>query len=234
MSGVRVSTLFAFLTLFAAAAAADEPAREARETTLRGKITRLRADEGRLTVRTRAGEEMTFDVRPDTRLSLRGREARLSDFREGQRVRVTYESAGGAHRLVSVAAPAVSLDDVRREAREALESARNYGYERRVEYQKKLEPVLHDLDERIAELKERAAAAGADAKRRMEPQIEELSAKRDAVREKLSRVRDAAPGAWDDVKAGVGKAVDDFQKAFDRLRTSWSSPPATGREPPPK
>lgn len=231
MSPVRISALFGVLAAAAVAVAADDPAREGRGTIVRATITRLHADEGRVTVQARGGEEMTFDVRPDTRLRLRGRDARLADFRAGQRVRLVYESTDGGNRLVSLASPAVSLEDVRREAREAFESAKNYTYERKAEYQKKLEPVLHDLDERIADLKERAAAAGAEARRRYARQIDDLSAKRDAVRDKLVRVCDATPEAWEDVKAGVGKAVNEFHKAFDRLGAGWKSDPSTEREP---
>ena len=198
--------------------------------TVRGRITHISGQEGQVTIRSWHGEEMILHVDAGSKLQIRRQDAKLADFRPGQRVKIVYDSKDGVNRIASMSSPPISFEDVRREIQDAYETAKAYSYERKDEYEKKLEPVIQDMDERIEELKERAAKANAEARQRFAKEIDELKQKRGAVKEQMGRVKAATPQAWEDVKSGVGSAVSDLQKAFEKARARLQSTPATNQD----
>src|SRR5205823_8750833 len=103
-----------------------------------------------------------------------GAPAKLTDFKPGTPVLVTYEVRSGRNHVVSATAHPETLDSVKKKVQEALQSAKNYTYDHKDEYAQKLQGVVDDVNAKIADLKTRAEKAGAEAKERLEPQIEEL------------------------------------------------------------
>jgi hypothetical protein len=206
---------------------------QAAETprTIRGRVMEVRPEEKQVTVRLLKGEEVKLIVDDQSRLELQRRPAKLGDFREGMRVRVTYELEQGKNRVVSMAEPRLSMDNIQKEVNDALESAKSYTYQQKGEYQKKLQGVMHDLDERIDDLKSKAEEASEEAKKRYAKEMEELRPKREALRKKLAQVREAAPDVWDDIKSGVGAAAHDLGRAIDRVRARLQQPPPQDKEP---
>ena len=115
----------------------------------------------------------------------------------------------------------VHADDVRREVREALRAAKAYTFERKDEYQRKLQDVLTDMDERIDDLREQAESATGAARRDAEAKLRELRAKRQVVSERLQKVNAATADTWDRVTGAVSDAVQDFQKLYDDVRSHF-------------
>ncbi len=210
------------------ASAGAHPADNEGFHTVRGRITEVRPADNELTLRSLRGDELKLTVDPRSRLEIQHRPAKLGDFQDGMRVRVTYESAQGKNRVVTMTQPRVSIDSIQNEVSEALESAKSYSYQQKDEYQKKLGGVMQDLDDHMQDLKAKAAQAGEEARKRYQQEMEELRPKREALRKKLEQVRAAAPGAWDDIKSGVGAAAHDLQRALERVRARLQE------QPPPK
>jgi hypothetical protein len=121
----------------------------------------------------------------------------------------------------------VNAEEVQRELRNALDAVKGYTYQQKQEYQKRLEPVLQDLDERIDHLKEQAKGASKEARKWYPQALQELRRERRIVREQLAKAEAAAPGAWEDIKAGVGAAWNDLRQAFQRAneRFKEANPP---------
>jgi vacuolar-type H+-ATPase subunit I/STV1 len=205
-----------------AAVRADETGRAAdKHTVLRGTVTSVSPDEGKLTVKTRRGQEVVVQVDDRTHLRGRGGAVKLSQFKEGDQVRVRLRGRDGARHAAAVVRLPVHADDVRREVREALQAAKSYTFQRKDEYQRKLQDVLNDMDERIDDLQEQAETATGQARKEAEAKLRELRAKREVVRERLQKVNAATADTWDRVTAAVSDAVQDFQKMYDDVRSHF-------------
>jgi hypothetical protein len=191
-----------------------------RAVTVRGRVTRVRPAEGEFSLRTRKGEEVRLFVDARSTVQLGDRAAGLDQLREGMRVRVTYEPHDRGNRVLTVATPAGG-EVVRRRVREWLGGARGYGFEQRQQFGQKLDAVMRDLDEELENLQDQAEDAGPGARRRYEETIEELRRKREAVRERLARLRSVSGPAWEDVRNGINAAVDDLEQALERARARF-------------
>jgi chromosome segregation ATPase len=78
------------------------------------------------------------------------------------------------------------------------------------ELRSEIEAELQALEPEIDALKSKASNAEAEAKRL----ISELKARRKALKAKLSELRHASGGAWDDVKTGATKAWAELRPAL--------------------
>ncbi len=200
--------------------------------TVRGRIAQVRPLDKTLTVHSSKGEDITLNVDEHSRLEIQRQPAKLGDFQEGMRVRITYDTEHGKNRVLTLSQPRVTLENLQKEVGTALESAKSYTYQQKEEYQKKLSGVLQDLDEHMDDLKAKAGQASDEAKKRYAKEIDELGKKREVLHKKLAQVRAAAPGAWEDIKSGVGAAAHDLQHALERVRARLQEkPPANDKEP---
>jgi hypothetical protein len=202
----------------------DDPARTetGKAVTVTGRIAQLQPDEHQVKVTTTDGKTLTLVLDNRSKVQRHQQEAKLSQFREGERVRVTYEPQPQGNRVVSLTAAPMTAAEVSREFREALKAAKTYTFEQKDEYAKRLRPVLRDLDDRIKELKAQASQAGEEARKRLEPQIAQLRQQRQVVEQKLEKIKAATPAAWEEIKSGISSAVSDLQKAFERASSQFS------------
>lgn len=185
--------------------------------TIRGRVTARDATAGSLTVKTGEGKDVALAVTPDTRLEAEGKPIPLAQFKEGQRVRATYEATGGVNRLVSLR-PTAAGNKVSQELGEAVRAVKDYAYKSKEEYQRKMRDALERVDDRIDELEDRAREGGAEARARVRDQVQELKQKRTELSNRLEKGRPATEDAWNEVKSGVSRAADDLQRALDQFR----------------
>jgi vacuolar-type H+-ATPase subunit I/STV1 len=220
----RIACLSALSALaLVAALRADEPGRAAgKARVVRGTVSAVSPNEGQLTVKTRGGQEVAVQVDDRTHLRGRGGAVKLSEFKEGDRVRVRLRGRDGDRHAARVVRLPVQAEDVRREVREALQAAKRYTFRQKDEYQRRLQDVLHDMDERIDDLQEQAETATGQARKDAEARLRELRSKRDVVRDRLDRVSAATADTWDRVTGAVSDAVQDFQKMFDDVSSHFN------------
>ncbi len=205
-----------------AAVRADDTGRAAdKARVIRGTVAAVSPNEGKLTVKTRGGQEVVVQVDDRTHLRGRGGAVKLDQFKAGDPVRVRLRGRDGNRHAVAVVRLPVHADDVRREVREALQSAKRYTFRQKDEYQRKLQDVLNDMDERIDDLQEQAESATGQAKKEAEARLRELRAKREVVNERLQKVSAATADTWDRVTGAVSDAVQDFQKMYDDIRSHF-------------
>lgn len=181
-----------------------------------GRIADVQADANRFTLHTGDGNTLTLYVDERSELRLHHRPAALDQFKEGTRVRVTYQSQAGREHVLTMTEAPRALEDLRRETNAALRAARSYTFEHKEEYQKRLQGVLDQIQDQIDQLKHRAEQAGTQVQQKYPQQLEELRRLKAKAQTRLERVKAATPGAWEDIKAGVGAAMEDLQKAFER------------------
>jgi len=205
-----IVALAALFLLVPAALAAED------QQTVRGRIQEVRPSTKQLLLTTEGGKELTLRVDDRSRLQQQGKEVALDQFKKGMRVQAVYESRDGGNRLVSLTPALVSAAEVQKEIRDALQAAGAYTYQHRDEYRRRLQNVLDQVNDRIEQLQSQAARAGAEARKEYAEQIDQLRRLRDKVETQAERVKSATPKAWDDLKSGVGAALEDLRKAFEK------------------
>src|SRR5262249_58762795 len=193
MSRLTILCAVGFLSAVGAACLADQPEGLALE---RGRVTEVRPHDHTLTIRTKDGRDLVLHADESSIIRWHRNKVGLADLRVGARVRVWYRP--GDQHLVRLNPP-LTLDDVKNDLREAAETVKGYTYKQREQYQKKMTSVMHDLDEQIEVLKEKARAASADARASYDRELADLARQRDALESRLSRLRAAAPDVSADV-----------------------------------
>ena len=109
---------------------------------------------------------------------------------------------------------AVTSEDMRREAGQAVDTAAKYSEQVKDEFQGRLEARLEELDGEIAALREKGRDLKDEAKADWDRKLADLEAKRDAARAKLTEVKQSGAAAWKDVQQGAQSAWDDLEQAF--------------------
>ena len=83
-------------------------------------------------------------------------------------------------------------------------------------YEKRMETQLRTWDQRLRELEVAAAEASDDVAKEYEAELQELRAKRDATRQKLSELSSTGGAAWTDLKGGLDAAWAELDAALSK------------------
>lgn len=110
-----------------------------------------------------------------------------------------------------------SAEDVRREAKEALETAAVYTQEQQQKYQEEIRTQLDEFDNRLEELKAKAESAREEAKVKLNNQSETLEQKREKAAQRLEKLTSSRDEAWAELKDGMDKAMADLQQSYERV-----------------
>ncbi len=113
----------------------------------------------------------------------------------------------------------VSLDQVKQQAGQTLDAAKNYTIEQKQEFQKKMEAELADLSKRISELKTKADTAKQEASASLEAKIAELKRKQQDLQNKLPELKAATSSAWEKVKTQVDAGMEDLKRAYEGTKS---------------
>lgn len=186
------------------------------ETTVKGHIRAVNPSTHRLEVATDEGKDVTLHIGEAARLERNGKAAPLDAFKKGMRVKVTFAPRDGENRVVAMTAEPVTADEVRNDIRDTLKAAKTYTFEHKDVYRKRLEHVMHEADDRIEQLQDQAAQAGAAAHKEYDKQIRELRRLRERAQTQIERVQAATPQTWQDLKSGVGSVLEDLGRAFEQ------------------
>lgn len=108
-----------------------------------------------------------------------------------------------------------SAEDVRREAKEAFETAANYTQEQKQKYRKEIQTQLDEFDNQLDELRPLAESARESAKISLNKQIEMLKQKREVAEQRLEKLTSSKDERWVKVKGGLDNAMADLQKSYE-------------------
>ena len=119
----------------------------------------------------------------------------------------------------------VTSQDMKNQAKEAMDTAKTYTLQQKEEYQKQIEARLQEIDRQIKDLQTKAQSKVTDLKEESKVQfsqtLEELHNKKQAAADKLAKLESASGKAWEKMKTSVDSAMDDLSKAFDRARSHF-------------
>lgn len=107
-----------------------------------------------------------------------------------------------------------TVEEVKKEAGEAVQKATAYTTQQMDEYRKQAEAKLKDYDKKIDELQARAEKMKKEARAEFDEQMSELKKKREAASKKLEELQTASGKAWEDAKSGLDSVMDDMEKAY--------------------
>jgi nucleotide-binding universal stress UspA family protein len=88
--------------------------------------------------------------------------------------------------------------------------------ERRKAYQEKIEGQLKDWGAKIDELRAKVERSKGEVKLKYEKQMEGLRNRRETVQKKLLEMKESGEEAWEGLKAGIEKGLEDLQDTFDQ------------------
>lgn len=121
----------------------------------------------------------------------------------------------------------VTAGDVKKEAQEALESAKTYTLQQKEAYQKQVEAKLQEYNRKIQDLQKKASSSASDltaeGKEKLDQVIENLKKKKQAAGEKLNELKSDSSKAWEAAKSGVDQALHELDKAYERVRSQFGS-----------
>ena len=80
----------------------------------------------------------------------------------------------------------------------------------------KMEGKLKEWSNEIENLRGKADRLGAEARKKLQEQVEELRAKQESARQKLQEMRKTGGEAWEDLRTGAEAALDDLRKAGEK------------------
>jgi hypothetical protein len=91
------------------------------------------------------------------------------------------------------------------------------------EYQQKMETKLKEMNQELKEWKAKTKKMEKKAKVEAEKQLNALSKRKAAVSKRLKALKTKSGKAWEDLKAGTDSAMEDLRKAFDEVRSRFTS-----------
>ena len=108
-----------------------------------------------------------------------------------------------------------SAEDVKREAKEAFETAATYTQEQKQKYREEIRTQLDEFDNQLDELRPLAENARESAKIKLNKQLEMLKQKREVAEQRLEKLRSSQDEGWAKVKDRLDKAMADLQKSYE-------------------
>jgi cytochrome c556 len=125
---------------------------------------------------------------------------------------------GCSHREASLtpASRSENPGEVGRHATKGWEGVRSFGYDRKEEVKQGARELDATFDRRRDEIREKARAAGAEARASWNDMMNDLDQKNRVFKQSLRRLGDATREGWDEVREDVNAAARDTGDALDR------------------
>ena len=108
----------------------------------------------------------------------------------------------------------VTIDDVRRDADTAVDTATAAAVQAKKDFEVRFRTGLTEIEAEIAKLHEKGVALKDEAGVRWSEKMAELKAKQKAAHEKLDELGASTGEAWGRMEKGAQSALDDLRKAF--------------------
>ena len=119
----------------------------------------------------------------------------------------------------------VSVDDVKKETAEAVESAKKYTMAQKESYVQEVDSKLEALDRDIEALGNRIQAGTDEIKAESQAELQQaltaLRAHKAEAERQYQELKDSSGEAWSDLKASMDSAMEDLNAAFERAKAQF-------------
>jgi len=119
---------------------------------------------------------------------------------------------------------AVTGQDVKEEAKEAVETTMAYTQAKKEQIQNALAAKVEDYEQKLQELQDQGEKLTAEGKDAFNDQVAELQKKKEALEQKVRELQSSSGKAWEDLKAGIDAAAEDLDRALDEAISQFTSP----------
>lgn len=96
--------------------------------------------------------------------------------------------------------------------------------EERETYQKQAEKTLKGLEQKMEEMKGRAANLKMESKEKFDQEMKVLKRKKAAADKKLEKLKAATAENWEKAKAETEKAMDEVNKQYNKVVSRFKQP----------
>lgn len=121
---------------------------------------------------------------------------------------------------------AVTREDVRREAAEAVGVAIDLADQTRDQFMERVRSEMKNAGERLDNLRERGRTLGEEAGKEWNERVAQLDRQRDALQERLEEVAVASGDAWRELARGMTQARKDMAEALREAEAEFKQQPA--------
>jgi hypothetical protein len=121
-----------------------------------------------------------------------------------------------------VATESAEQQQIKQEATEAIQAAKDYAYAKRAEFVKDMQEELATINRTLKELTAKVARSNKAAKADAEAKLQALRDTAAELNSQLENARNAQETAWRQVKADFQKSNDDLKQAVAQAR-GWLS-----------
>ena len=109
----------------------------------------------------------------------------------------------------------VTVEDVRRDADKAVDTATSAAVQAKEDFEKRFKASLAEMEVESGKLHDKGLALKDEASTRWKEKMANLKAKQAVAREKLDELRTSTGEAWGHLEKGAQSAWDDVRKAFE-------------------
>lgn len=110
----------------------------------------------------------------------------------------------------------VTAEEVREKAAQAAGAATDYAKQEKEDYIGKVQKEMDELEAELDALKTEARKTTAKAKAKLDGEIKVSEDKWKTAERKFTELKSTGADAWESMKAGVDKAMDDLKQSFAR------------------
>ena len=111
--------------------------------------------------------------------------------------------------------------DVKKEAKELADTALAYSLEQKEKYTQEVLEKLSKYNQQFNALDRKVGVLGEQAKKDMMGEIANVNAKKNQVTLKMRELQASTGKAWEDVKIGLDKAVDDLEESYKQAMSRY-------------
>jgi hypothetical protein len=117
---------------------------------------------------------------------------------------------------------ASKLEQAKRQAHEAVQSAKDYAYSQKAEFTAEMRKLIADLNREMDDLSAKVQAASPTAKVEAKAKLQDLREKTAALDVRLDAIKDATAPGWESVKLEVKQGYDELRASVNQAR-QWLS-----------
>jgi len=128
---------------------------------------------------------------------------------------VLLAASGCAKAPVEHTVRKVTIDDVRRDADKAVDTATAAAVQAKEDFEMRFKTSLAEIEVEMGKLHDKGLALKDEASARWSERMADLKAKQTVAREKLDELRTSTGEAWVQVEKAAQSAWDDLRKAFE-------------------
>ena len=116
----------------------------------------------------------------------------------------------------------VTLDEVKKQAKEAVDAAVTYSKQKQEELMAKAKVQYQDLSQQSAELmakaKQKAAQGSAQVQAQAQAALDDLQKQQAVVQEKMRALKESSGQAWEKAKVELEEALQNLKEAYAKAK----------------